>query len=551
MAIVDGGRRVWIAKDCRDALMRLATGLPSKPPDAAQPMAQVECYKVLLAASEVVGFAKTGGLADVAGSLPRALARRGHDCAVMMPLYRGARHGRLPVQPTDLRFHVPIGDRQVTGRLWRSTLPGSEVPVYLIEQPDYFDRDDPTLGRGLYQFTTTTGERRDYPDNCERFIFFTRAVLEAIRLLDFWPDVVHANDWQTGLLPVYLKEEYARRPAPVNRPWYRSIRSLFTIHNIAYQGIFWQWDMKLAGLDWRLFNPDQLEFYGNLNFLKGGIVFSDLINTVSPTYAREIQTPYYGCGLQGVLMARSDRLFGIVNGVDYTEWNPATDRHLPATYDADSVVERKPQCKAALQRRLHLAEEPHAPLLGMVARLAEQKGIDLVGRAADVLLRQGAQLVLLGDGDQGYQQMLQKLRARFPDRVGLHLGFDEALAHQIEAGADLFLMPSLYEPSGLNQLYSMKYGTPPVVRATGGLADTVTDTTPASLAEGAATGFCFVPYSPEALLETVTRAVELYRREPESWWNVVRNGMCQDWSWDRSAAEYEALYRKLVGERGA
>jgi starch synthase len=502
---------------------------------------------VLLAASEVVGFAKTGGLADVAGSLPRALAERGHSCAVILPLYRCARNASNRPEPTTLSFTIPMRGRPVPGRLWRATLPDSAVPVYFVEQNDYFDRDDPRLGRGLYQFTASDGTKKDYPDNCERFVFFSRAVLEAIRLLDFWPDVLHANDWQSGLVPVYLREEHSRRGHPDLRPQYGRIRSLFTIHNIAYQGVFWHWDLPITGLDWRLFNYRQLEFHGHLNFLKAGIVFSDLINTVSPTYAREIQTPYYGCGLQGVLLERHDRLFGIVNGVDYRVWDPAHDPHLPAAYDVDRLTPGKPLCKAAVQKHYGLPEEPRTPLLGMVARLVEQKGIDLVSGATDFLGR-GAQLVVLGEGDPRYHRLLEALRRQFPRQVGLTFGFSEGLAHLIEAGSDAFLMPSLYEPSGLNQLYSMRYGTPPIVRATGGLADTVTDTDASTLAAGTATGFRFAAHTPAALAEAVRRALDLYHHRPDAWLQVVRNGMRQDWSWNRSAAEYEALYGKLKRE---
>jgi starch synthase len=500
-------------------------------------------HKVLLAASEVVGFAKTGGLADVAGSLPRALWRRGHQCAVLLPLYRAVRTGKVPLATTELTFNVPIGNRTVTGVLWQATLPGSEVPVYLVEQAEFFERDDPAQGHGLYQFTLPGGQKRDYPDNCERFIFFSRSVLEAIRLLDFWPDVLHLNDWQTGLVPVYLKEQYGQQPG------YERLRTLFTIHNLAYQGQFWHWDMLLTGLDWRLFNYRQLEFYGQLNFLKAGIVFADWVSTVSPTYAKEIQTPYYGCGLEGVLAERRDRLVGIVNGVDYAVWNPATDPHLAATYDAETVAQRKPLCKAALQRRCGLPQEPRTPLVGVVARLVEQKGLDLVVRIAEPLVRQGVQLVVLGEGEAAYHRMLLDLRSRFPTRLGVVFAFDEGLAHQIEAGADIFLMPSQYEPAGLNQLYSMKYGTVPVVRATGGLADTITDCTPQTLAAGSATGFTFVAYTPSVLLATVQRALQMYLDFPEQWLSLMRTGMRQDWSWDRIAAEYEELYAKVREER--
>jgi starch synthase len=502
--------------------------------------------RLLLAASEAVGFAKTGGLADVAGSLPRALARRGHECAVLLPLYRCTRNTTARPVPTQLTFTVPVGARTVPGSLWRAALPQSSVPVYLIEQPDYYERDDPAQGRGLYQFTLPTGQRRDYPDNCERFVFFSRAVLEAVRLLDYWPDVLHVNDWQTGLVPVYLHEEYRRHSSPALQPQYAAVHTLFTVHNISYQGLFPYRDLFVTGLDSRLFNYHQLEFYGQLSLLKAGLVFADALTTVSPTYAREIQTPEYGCGLAGVLLERRDRLFGIVNGVDYGVWNPATDPYLAANYDAETVTVRKPVCKAALQRRHGLAEEPRTPLVGMIARLVEQKGLDLVLPVADALLRQGNQLVVLGEGEAVYHRMLMHLRTRFPDRVGVTLAFDEALAHQIEGGADAFLMPSLFEPSGLNQLYSLKYGTVPVVRATGGLADTIVHCIPETLAAGTATGFSFLPYTADALWDALQQCLKLYNDHPEQWLQLMRTGMTQDWSWDRSAAAYEKLYAKIT-----
>jgi starch synthase len=507
-------------------------------------------YKLLLAASEVTGFAKTGGLADVAAALPPALARRGHTCAIILPLYRSAATGRIPLHRTELTFTVPINCRSVPGRLWRATMPGSDVPAYLVEQPHYFERDEPPRGRGLYQFTLPNGEKSDYPDNCERFIFFCRAVLEAMRLLDYWPDVLHLNDWQTGLVPVYLREKYRLRRPPELGARYQKIRTLFTIHNIAYQGHFPPWAMPLARLDWKLFNYLQLEFYDRVNFLKAGLVFSDLLNTVSPNYAKEIQTPYFGWGLQGVLYERRDRLFGIVNGVDYRVWDPATDKRIAVTYDADTVTAGKPKCKAALQEHYGLEVRPRTPLLGMVSRLASQKGLDLLGPAAAGLLRNGTQMVVLGEGESRFHRLLRELRDRYPHQVGVSLAQDENLAHQIEAGADIFLMPSQFEPCGLSQLYSLKYGTVPVVRATGGLADTVVDCTPETLAAGTATGFAFRAYTADAFRETVERALTLYRDQPERWLELMRTGMRQDWSWDHSAAEYEQLFARLTAGRG-
>jgi starch synthase len=502
--------------------------------------------RVLYAASEVAPFAKTGGLADVAASLPRALRQRGHEVAVVMPLYRAIRTGPFGAAPTGLSFEATLGSRVVTGNFWRTTLPDSDVPVYLVEQPDYFDRDIPKTGAGLYQYIRADGARVDYLDNCERFVFFNRAVLELPRLLNFWPDVLHINDWQTGLIPIYLKELYANHPQVELRQNYRAIKTLLTIHNLAYQGLFWHLDMPLTGLPWRLFNHENLEFYGKLNFLKAGIVHAHLLSTVSPTYAKEIQTPYYGCGLQSVLLGRQKDLFGIVNGIDEHVWDPRTDPALAANYNADTVAVGKPVCKRALQAYFGLPQEAGIPLLAVVSRLAEQKGISLLGEIAPAVLEKAVQLIVLGEGQAEYHRMLATLQARFPTQVGLKMGQDEALAHRIEAGADMFLMPSLYEPCGLSQLYSLKYGAVPVVRATGGLCDTVVDATAERIEDGTGTGFVFAAMSASAFASTVERAMELFQLKPEQWLALMRNGMRQDWSWHRSAAEYERLFEELT-----
>jgi starch synthase len=477
--------------------------------------------------------------------LPTALQERGIECAVVMPFYRACRSTRQALTPTEHRFRVPIGERLVEGRLWRSHLAGSDVPIYLIEQPEFFDQDDPAAGQSLYQFTNAAGEKVDYANNSARFGFFSRAVLEVMRLLNWWPDVLHLHDWQSALAAVYLRELYQTFGKPELRERYASVRTVFTIHNLAYQGTFWHLDVPMLGLPWRLFTMDKLEFHGKLNCLKAGLVYADLLTTVSPTYAREIQTRMLGCGLHGVLMQRSDRLFGIVNGIDDHVWNPATDPHLAARFDA-ARLDRKQRCKGALQRHFQLVEKPRTPLVGVVSRLAEQKGFDLIEKVAPSLLAGDIQLAVLGDGDKVYRDMLLKLRAQFPRRVGLHLGYDEPLAHQIEAGADLFLMPSQYEPCGLNQLYSLKYGTIPVVHATGGLADTVVDATSANLKAGKATGFAFRPYAEQALADALGLALTLYRNEPAIWQSLQQTGMAQDWSWRRSAAEYERLYRQTL-----
>jgi starch synthase len=503
--------------------------------------------RVLFAASEVVGFAKTGGLADVAGSLPRALAKRGLDVAVAMPLYHAVRTGPHKLTPTDIRFSVPIAGRTVAGRLWRTTLPDSDVPVYLVEQAELFERDDPHQGRGLYQFTGPDGRKQDYPDNADRFIVFSRAIMDALPQLGVHYDILHCNDWQTGLIPCYLREMYGRQ-SHVNARAYAGLHSLLTIHNIAYQGQFPATIMPHTGLHQRLFNHRHLEFYGQLNFLKGGCVFADRISTVSPRYAEEIQTKAFGGGLEGVLTERRNVLSGIVNGVDYAVWDPASDVHLAATYDVDTVFDRKPANKAALQAEYGLPQRPEVPLFGMVARLVEQKGVSLLVQSAHELLSDDIQIAILGEGEPNVHKQLTAIRDHFPQKLGLQIGFDEGLAHHVEGGADAFLMPSQFEPSGLNQLYSLRYGTVPIVRAVGGLYDTITDCTPETLAAGTATGFRFGPYTPTAFQQAVHRALAGYRDQPEVWRQLVRTGMRQDWSWDRSAAEYERLYERMRGQ---
>jgi len=498
-----------------------------------------------MAASEVLGFAKTGGLADVTGSLPQALERRGIQAGLIMPLYRSTLKARPTPVPTDITFSVVVGSRSTGGRIWRSTLPNSRVPVWFVEHRDYFDRDDPSQGRGIYQYCSGNGSRSDYGDNCELFVFFNRAVLEVLPKLDFWPDILHVNDWQTALIPAFLREQYRYRYNGSPRPNYERIRTLLTIHNIAYQGRFPLSDIELTELDWRLYHAGTLEFHGQFCLLKAGILYSDFINTVSPTYAQEIQTEAYGNGLDGILHHSRDRLCGIVNGVDYSVWNPGCDPYLPAPYGAERM-EGKQLCKLALQREMGLPESPHSPMCGVVARLAEQKGIDLIAAVVPRMMQAGAQFVLLGEGEKKYHGIFEDFQRQYPDQLRIRLGFDEGLAHRIEAGADFFLMPSAYEPSGLNQLFSLRYGTPPVVRATGGLADTVTDTHIQTLRNQTATGFRFNRYHPDDLWRAIERAIGLYRSYPDEWGRVIRNGMKQDWSWDRSAGEYERLYRRML-----
>ncbi len=483
--------------------------------------------KVLHIASEAVPFAKTGGLADVAGTLPKELSAQNVESALILPLYNDVRQSTKDLVSTGIELSVPVGDTPRTGMLWRGKIPGSNVPAYFIQRDEYFGR------QGIYG-----SGREDYPDNSERYVFFCRAALEAVRALALKFDVVHVHDWQTALVPVYLKTTYAKDKV------LQGAKSVLTIHNISYQGVFWHWDMKLTGLEWSLFNWKQLEFYGKVNFLKGGLVFADAITTVSETYAREIQTLEFGCGLDGVLSDRAKDLTGILNGVDYAVWSPENDPHIAVKYSAAKPA-GKEKCKSQLQRKCGLPEDAKAPLVGMITRLVDQKGIDLVAAAMDGLLNEGVQIVLLGTGEDRYHKIFGDIAARHKGRVSVFLVFNNALAHEIEAGSDMLLMPSRYEPCGLNQIYSLRYGTIPIVRKTGGLADTVIDASPEGAENGMSTGFVFREATPEAMLAAVKRAVTWFRR-PKDWAKLVRNAMKQDWSWARSAAAYARLYQQLV-----
>jgi starch synthase len=482
---------------------------------------------VVFVASEAVPFAKTGGLADVAGALPRALEAQGHFPTLFIPCHRHARSAGPELADTGLTLKVPVGAKRVEASVQKSRLPQSDVTVYLIDQPRYFDRD------GIYGAAGT-----DYEDNCERFVFFNRAVLEAIRVLRLRPDIVHCNDWQTGLIPVYLKTQYSRLPE------FQSLGTLLTIHNLAYLGLFWHWDMALTGLDWHHFNWRQLEFHGKLCFMKAGLVFADKLSTVSPTYAREIRTPQFGSGLDGLLRARQADLRGIVNGIDTDVWSPRHEMMLAERYDAASVVQGKAKCKAWLQKRAGLTERFDIPLFAQIGRLDPQKGWDLLAAVADRLLERDVQLVVLGAGHPKYYTVLEDLARRYPGKFWAYPGFSDDLAHQIEAGADLFLMPSLFEPCGLNQLYSLAHGTVPLVRATGGLADTVVDVNRLTLDDGTANGFAFTDESPQALWNTIERALAMWP-DRDTWLKLMRTGMNADWSWRRSAREYVRLYEEV------
>jgi len=453
----------------------------------------------------------------VAGALPAALARRGVDVRLAMPAYRGV---RLPDARPSGRMAVALGGERVEATMLEGRLPGSGLPVWLVDQPRFFDR------AGLY------GEGgADYPDNLARFTFFCRAVLQWLDRGGWAPEIIHCHDWQTALLPVFLRIEGDRGAATV-----------LTIHNLGYQGVFPADQFPLTGLPSSMFSLRGLEFWGKVNLLKGGLYCADVLSTVSETYAREIQTEEFGAGLDGVLRDRADDLVGILNGVDYGVWDPAVDPFLPARYSADDLS-GKAICKAALQEELGLPRDPDTPLIGMVTRLADQKGLDLVAEIIEEMLDAGVQFVLLGTGDPRYHRFFEALQARRRQQVAAALTFDERLAHLIEAGADIFLMPSRYEPSGLNQLYSLRYGTVPVVRRTGGLADSIVDTTLQTLLAGTANGFVFDPYDAGALEQAVRRALAAFQ-DRATWRRLQQHGMRADFSWDRSAARYLELYTR-------
>jgi starch synthase len=467
-----------------------------------------------MVASEAAPFAKTGGLADVLGALPAALARLGEEVAVLLPFYRG-----IPFPPAGpiLTLSVQVGPHGYTVAIHEVVR--HNVRYLFAECPALYDR------AGIYG--TPAG---DYPDNHIRFAVLSQAALGVARSV-FRPDVFHGHDWQAGLLPVYLRESLALDPT------FFGVRCVFTIHNLGYQGSFPASAIADLGLDPRLFHPEGLEFYGRLNFLKAGIVWSDAINAVSPTYAREIQTPEFGFGLDGLLRSRVSKLSGILNGVDYEEWNPETDRHLPANYSA-SDLSGKRVCKLALLEEMGLEEvglpaTPDRPLIGIVSRFAQQKGMDLAAGIAPLI---DAMLVVLGSGEAPLENAFRSLALAFPDRIAAHIGYDEGLAHRIEAGADMFLMPSRYEPCGLNQIYSLRYGTVPIVHATGGLEDTVNDRT----------GFKYR----DDLAGAVQDALGEFQ-DGERWTARMRRGMAQDFSWDASAIEYQRLYSKAPARRVA
>ncbi|MDD5155248.1 MAG: glycogen synthase GlgA [Candidatus Omnitrophica bacterium] len=461
--------------------------------------------KIAICASEVVPFAKTGGLADVAGALPLALKEEGQEVIVVMPRYKSIQEPKFKLSRLK-----PGISYAVTGK---------NVKVYFIENEQYFNRDN------LY-----TDKNGDYPDNLDRFSYYCRRGLDLLKEINFKADIIHVHDWQASLIPVYLKTNYAADP------FYKNIKTVLTIHNIGYQGLFPKEQFPKLGLDWSLFNMEKLEFYDKVNLLKGGIVFSDLVNTVSPTYSKEIQTKEFGFGLEGVLSKRSKSLFGILNGLDYSIWNPETDKFIAARFCAKDI-KGKAADKEDLQKFCGLPLKKNIPLFGIVSRLAEQKGFDILAEAIDHICNLDLQMVILGTGDIKYHVLLQDIVKKYPKVISLHLKFDDALAHKIYAGSDVFLMPSKYEPCGLGQLISLKYGTIPLVFKTGGLADTVNKNN----------GFIFDEYKKDALIRTIENAIKAFKNG-KNWDKLMRAGMQCDFSWAESARGYIRLYGKICAK---
>ena len=482
--------------------------------------------KILLASSEVHPFSKTGGLADMVGALGKALTRAGHETRIVTPLYRGIRENFPQLERVDWWFDLPLGARRVQAELWSLAVANGPL-VYFIHQPEFYQR------AGLYQENDLS-----YPDNAERFIFFSKCVAHLARYLPWRLDVVHINDWQTGWVPALFWQQ--RRADG----WEHPPPTCLTIHNLAYQGIFPPKAFTLTNLPGEFFRMESGEFYGQLKCLKAGIVFADAITTVSPRYAREIMTEECGCALDGLLRQRQDRLFGILNGVDHEEWDPANDALLPQTYSARRLT-GKTACKLALQKEMGLPEAADIPLFGTISRLAEQKGVDIQLGALEEMLSANIQFVQLGSGSPAYERGYYELVRRFPARVAVRVGYDEGLAHRIEAGCDFYLMPSRFEPSGLNQMYSLCYGTIPIVRAVGGLDDSVID-----YAQDAAraNGIKFNEYSSRALAKAMRKALALYQHR-DLLQRFRRNAMKSDFSWDQTVVEYLKVYSTVLGQR--
>ena len=476
--------------------------------------------KILYVSSEITPFAKTGGLADVGQALPKAVEALGHDIRTVMPKYLS-----IAEQPLALarvaQYTVQMRNGLQGAVLWRAE--NDSVPTYFIENDAYFNREE-YYGLGDV----------DYPDNLERFVFFCKAALECCKAVDFAPDVIHCNDWQTAALPAMLKANFA---AYRKDPFFSPVPKLvYSIHNISYQGRFPEDQWPILSLPRSYYTYD-FEFYGQINLTKSAIHLADAVTTVSETYAREIQTTDFGFGLQETLQARKEDLYGILNGVDYQQWSPDTDPYTYGIVYSVDDLSGKRRIKSKLREAYSLPDMDDAPLIGMTTRFVEQKGIDLVTECAEKILQLDTQMIVLGSGERRYHDFFEWLRRSYPDRVGIYIGFNNELAHRIEAGADIFLMPSLFEPCGLNQIYSLKYGTLPIVRLTGGLADTIQD---------GVNGFTFFDFTAHYFFDAAQRAIEVYRKHPDRWKQMMITAMGQDFSWEKSAEKYLAVYTQAL-----
>lgn len=477
--------------------------------------------RILLASSEIHPYSKTGGLGDAVGALGKALAHAGHEVVMVTPLYRGVRERFPGIHAVDWKFDLPLGAKRVDAKLLGLDI-NPRLKVYFIDKPEYFNRN------GIYN-----DSQGDFGDNAERFIFFSKCAVHLVRHLPFKPEVIHAHDWPTGMIPLLVQHEH------LAGGWLKPARTCLTIHNLAYQGVFPRSAFNLTNLPPSFFHPETTEFYNQLNCLKAGIACADAVTTVSPRYAREITTQEFGAGLDGLLRKRQQVLHGILNGVDYEEWNTTHNPALAAPFSADDLA-GKAACKAALQERFKLPVNPDAVLFGTVTRLADQKGIDITLGALEEMLAAPMQFVLLGSGSKNYEQALQALAQRLPDRMAVQFGYDHALAHQIEAGCDFFLMPSRFEPCGLNQLYSLRYGTIPIVRRTGGLDDTVIDATDDV---NQANGIKFQEAAPPALAKAMRKALLLFQ-DKSLLARYRYNGMTATFSWAMAVKQFEAVYRR-------
>jgi starch synthase len=481
--------------------------------------------KIVIATPEAVPYIKTGGLADVAGALCKHLKKLGEEPCVVLPLYKVIKNNAKDIVDTGLSINVPVGDSKITGKIYKN----NDSSYLFIDCPIFFNRDE------LYG--TPEG---DYADNCSRFVFFSRGIIEMCKELNFRPDIIHCNDWQTSLIPLYLKTLYK------SDKFFENTATLLTIHNLGYQGLFPPEELYITNLGWDLFTPEGIEFYGKINFLKAGLLSAEILTTVSPTYSREILKVEYGFGLDGVLRVRESDLYGVINGIDYDEWNPSKDSYLSYNYDYNNLEGRK-RCRVKLFKDLfgYSKKIDKVPIIGMVGRLSEQKGLDILLDAIPDILAFDVRIVILGKGDERYHNRLKELFDKFKGRLFLKIGFDEKLAHLIYAGSDFFLMPSKYEPCGLGQLIALRYGSIPIVRDTGGLSDTIEDFNPLSLK---GTGFVFKDFKASSLLDALKRSFCLFT-EKDKMMKVIKNCMKRDFSWKKSTVTYLELYEKALEKR--